>query len=278
MSPWRADAALAWTLRALAAIAGGIVVLIVGFLLIESLPALRAIGIGRFLSDASWHPRSDRFDMTPMIAASLAVTFGALLLAAPAGLGSAVFCRYYAPRRLAALYRRLIELLAGIPSVVYGFWGLVVVVPVIGSSLLAGILIVALMVLPTVALLADASLANVPREYVLGGTALGLTRSRMIQRLILPAARNGLVTAVILATARAIGETMAVLMVSGNVVRLPGSLTDPVRTLTANIALEMSYAADAHRSALFVSGLLLMMMVGLLIAAAESISKGHLYG
>jgi len=277
-SPWRADAALIWTLRGLATVAGGIVLLIVVFLLVESVPALQHIGVRRFVSDQSWHPLSNLFDMTPMIAASVAITLGALLMATPLGIGSALFCRYYAPRGVGPVYRRLIELLAGIPSVVYGLWGLVALVPIVTHSLLAGIVILALMVLPTVALIADASLANVPEEYLRGSAALGLTRWGMIQRVVLPSARSGLVTAVILAAARAIGETMAVLMVCGNVVRMPGSLLDPVRTLTANIALEMAYAIDTHRSALFVSGFLLMGVVGLLIAVAEWISKGRLHG
>jgi len=278
LSPWRADAALIWTLRGLAATAGGIVILILVFLVVESIPAMRHIGFERFASDASWYPLSDRFNMMPMLAASLTITIGAVLLAVPLGIGSALFCRYYAPRGVATAYRRLIELLAGIPSVIYGFWGLVVLVPMISHSLLAGIMILALMVLPTLALIADASLANVPNEYIWGSAALGLTRWGMIQRVILPAVRSGLVTAVILATARAIGETMAILMVCGNVVQMPKSLMDPVRTLTANIALEMAYATDTHRSALFVSGLLLMVLVGFLVVVAEWISKGRMYG
>jgi len=277
-SPQRADAALVWALRAMAAVAGGIVLLIVVFLIVESLPALGEIGPWRFVSDESWHPLSNRFDMTPMIVASLAITLGAMLLATPLGIGSALFCRFYAPKRIASIYRRLLELLAGIPSVVYGFWGLVVLTPMLSHGLLTGSVILALMVLPTVALISDASLANVPVEYIRGSAALGLTRWGTIRRVILPAARNGLVTASILATARAIGETMAVLMVCGNVVQMPKGLTDPIRTLTANIALEMAYAADTHRSALFVSGLLLMAIVGALIAVAEWISKGRLYG
>jgi len=268
---------LIWTLRLLAAAAAGIVLLILVFLLIESIPALRTIGLVRFFSDASWYPLSDRFNMAPMMAASLLVTVGAIALAIPLGFGSALFCRYYAPRWIAGAYRRMIEVLAGIPSVVFGFWGLVVLVPLVTHSLIAGILILALMILPTVALIADASLARVPEELIHGSAALGLTRWGMIRRVILPAARCGLMTSVILAVARAIGETMAVLMVCGNVVQMPKGLLDPVRTLTANIALEMAYATDTHRSALFVSGLLLMVIVGLLIAMAEWISKGRIY-
>lgn len=277
-SRWSTDTALVWVLRGLATVAGAIVILIVFFLVAESIPALAEIGPGRFVTDDSWHPLSNLFGMMPMIAASLVVTAGALVIATPLGIGSALFCRYYAPGRVAPTYRRLIELLAGIPSVVYGFWGLVVLVPIVSHSLLAGILVLALMVLPTIALVADATLAGVPEEYVRGSAALGLGRWGSIQRVLLPSVRRGLWSAVILAAARAIGETMAVLMVCGNVVQMPDSLLDPVRTLTANIALEMAYAADVHRSALFVSGLLLMSVVGLLIPFVGRISGEHAHG
>ena len=165
------------------------------------------------------------------------------------------------------LYRRLIELLAGIPSVVYGFWGLVTLVPLIarvrppGPSLLAGILILTIMILPTITLMAHAALAGVPKHYLQGAAALGLSRWATIRGVVFPAARSGLFTGVILETGRAIGETMAILMVCGNVVRTPHSLFDPIRTLTANIALEMGFALGDHRSALFVSGLLLTAMI-----------------
>jgi phosphate transport system permease protein len=174
-------------------------------------------------------------------------------------------------------------LLAGIPSVVYGFWGLVVLVPLIGriqppgTSLLAGIAILTIMILPTIALMADASLAKVPPEYLRGAAALGLSRWGMIRGVVFPAAKSGLFTGVILETGRAIGETMAMLMVCGNVVQTPKSLFDPMRTLTANIALEMAYATGDHRSALFVSGLVLMALIVALVVGAEVISKGQIY-
>ena len=177
----------------------------------------------------------------------------------------------------------LIELLAGIPSVVYGFWGLVVLVPLIGriqppgTSLLAGIAILTIMILPTIALMADASLAKVPPEYLRGAAALGLSRWATIRSIVFPAAKSGLFTGVILETGRAIGETMAILMVCGNVVQTPKSLFDPIRTLTANIALEMAYATGDHRSALFVSGLVLMALIVALVVGAEVISKGRIY-
>jgi len=179
---------------------------------------------------------------------------------------------------------RMIELLAGIPSVVYGFWGLVVLVPQIaeiqppGPSLIAGILILTIMILPTIALMADASLANVPQQYLRAAAALGLPRWATIWNVVFPAAKSGLFTGVILETGRAIGETMAILMVCGNVVQIPSSIFDPIRTLTANIALEMAYALGDHRAALFVSGLVLMAMIVALAVSAEWISRGRIYG
>lgn len=282
------DRLLTWTLHACGALTGAVVVLIAAFLLGESWPALGEIGPGRFLGDPSWHPAAEggegTFNLVPMIAGTLLATAGAVLLAAPLGLASAVFCRLYAPPALGRPYRRLIELLAGIPSVVYGFWGLVVLVPLVarvrppGASLLTGVLILALMVLPTVALTADAALESVPRRYLRGAAALGLGRWATLAGVALPAARSGVATGVILAAGRALGETMAVLMVCGNVVQVPASVFDPVRTLTANIALEMAYALGDHRSALFVSGLLLLALVSALVLAAEAVDRRRLHG
>lgn len=263
--------------------AGTIVLLIMVFLVLEALPALQHIGLVRFFTDSSWHPAEGLYNLTPMLWGTLFAMAGSVLIATPLGILSAVFCHYYAPPPLAGFYRRLIELLAGIPSVVYGFWGLVVLVPLIGElqppgpSLLAGILILTVMILPTIALTADVSLASVPPQYVRGAAALGLPRWATIRSVVLPAAKSGLFTGVILETGRAIGETMAILMVCGNVVQTPSSLFDPVRTLTANIALEMAYALGDHRAALFVSGLVLMAMIVALIVSAEWISRGRIY-
>jgi phosphate transport system permease protein len=274
---------LLWLLRGLALISAAIILLILFFLIWEAVPLLQQVGLSRFFTDASWHPASNEFNLAPMLAGTLLLTVASVLIATPLGILSAIFCHYYAPPAIAQLYRRLIELLAGIPSVVYGFWGLVVLVPLIGRlhppgpSLLAGTLILTLMILPTIALVADASLASVPPEYVKGAAALGLGRWAIIRGVVLPAARFGLMTGAILETGRAIGETMAVLMVCGNVVQVPHSLFDPVRTLTANIALEMAYAVDNHRAALFVSGLVLMGLIALLVAIAEVLNRGQLY-
>ncbi|MEH1969455.1 phosphate ABC transporter permease subunit PstC [Nostoc sp.] len=284
MSPSQSDIVLLWILRLLALITSIILVLITGFLLLESLPILRQVGWLRFVSDRSWHPVEGLYNLMPMLWGSLLVTLGSVLLAAPLGIGSAIFCQYYAPPLVGGLYRQLIELLAGIPSVVYGFWGLVVLVPLIGklqppgASLLAGIAILTLMILPTIALTAQASFSEVPTEYLQGAAALGISRWATIRSVVLTAAKSGIFSGLILGTGRAIGETMAVLMVCGNVVQIPTSLFDPVRTLTANIALEMAYATGNHRSALFVSGSLLMVAIAALVGVAEVISRKNIYG
>ncbi|WP_424097268.1 phosphate ABC transporter permease subunit PstC [Moorena producens] len=280
---FRSDTLLISTLKGCAVVAGAIVVLIVVFLITEALPVLGQVGLLPFFTDPSWHPAETLYNFTPMLWGTLLVTAGAMVVATPLGILSAVFCQYYAPPPMAGLYRRLIELLAGMPSVVYGFWGLVELVPLIGrfqppgASLLAGIAILTLMILPTIALTADASFAKVPPEYLQGSAALGLSRWATVRGVVFPAAKSGLFTGLILGTGRAIGETMAVLMVCGNVVQTPKSLFEPMRTLTANIALEMAYAMGNHRSALFVSGLLLMAIILVLVAIAEIISKEGIY-
>jgi phosphate transport system permease protein len=283
-SPSQSDIFLLWILRGLAVITGIIVILITTFLLLEALPILREAEWWRFVSDRSWHPVQGLYNLLPMLWGSLLVTFGSVLFAAPLGIGSAIFCQYYAPPVVGGLYRQLVNLLAGIPSVVYGFWGLVVLVPLIGklqppgTSLLAGIAILTLMILPTIALTAEASFSEVPTEYLQGAAALGISRWATIRSVVLPAAKSGLFTGLILGTGRAIGETMAVLMVCGNVVQTPTSIFDPIRTLTANIALEMAYATGNHRAALFVSGLLLMGAIAILVAVTESMSRRNIYG
>lgn len=275
------DLWLIWVLRLFAAIASVIMVLILGFVFKEALPILQEVGIRAFFQDPSWNPSQQSYNLVPMIWGTVLVTTGAVLLATPLGIISALFCQYYAPQAIASSYRRLIELLAGIPSVVYGFWGLVVLVPLInrlhppGTSLLAGIAILTLMILPTIALVADATFGEVPQEYLLGASAMGLSLWGTIWQIVLPVSKSGLLTGVILEIGRAIGETMAVLMVCGNVVQVPDSIFAPVRTLTANIALEMAYALDNHRSALFVSGLLLLSVIIVLAIAVELIASGE---
>jgi len=272
----RADALLIATTRGCAVIVASVALLVVVFLARESWPALAGIGPVRFVTDPSWHPLSGRFNLLPMIAATLLITIGAMLLAAPLGIASAIFGRFYAPPFVARWHRRLVELLAGVPSVVFGLWGLVVLVPLVatlggsGQSLLAATLVLGVMVLPMVALTASAALAAVPSELLFGGAALGLGRWSIAWRIAVPAARGGIVAGLFLAVSRALGETMAVVMLAGNVVQFPRSVTDPVRTLTANMALEMGYATAEHRSILFVSGLVLMLTVSILVLAGVS--------
>ncbi|MDP3744840.1 MAG: phosphate ABC transporter permease subunit PstC [Methylotenera sp.] len=280
---WQADTWLRAVLISAATVAAGILLLITLFLLRESWPALQRVGVLRFISDTGWHPLEGAFNLAPMLIATFAASVGAILLAAPLGVATAVFGRFYAPPVVAGVFKRILALLAGIPSVVFGLWGLTVLVSLIaewqppGTSLLAGILILAFMVLPTAALTADAALNAVPESYLRGANALGISRSGIILNVAIPAARSGIIGGILLATARALGETMAVLMVAGNVVQVPSSLFDPVRVLTANIALEMAYATGDHRSALFVSGLALMLIVVGLAAMAGKLG-GRLHG
>lgn len=275
------DTLLRWVLRSGAVVSALVMAMIMLFLLVESWPVLQHLSLARFFTDSSWHPLEGAYNLTPMLSGTLFASIGALLLAIPLGIASAIFIVFYASPRSALLYRRLIELLAGIPSVVFGFWGLTILVPLInqlhppGASLLAGILVLTLMILPTIALTAYAAFSAVPNEYMRSAAALGLSRWGMIRGVIFPAARTGIVAGVILAAGRALGETMAVLMVAGNVVQHPESLFDPIRTLAANIALEMAYAMGDHRAVLFVSGLMLMLLVMILSGLAGWLGKNR---
>ncbi len=265
----------------MAVLAGAITVLVFIFVLRESFPALQHAGIFAFFTDSSWNPKENLFNLSPMLSATLFAALGALLIAAPLGIFTAIFCSFYAPPSISWTYRRAIELLSGIPSVVYGFWGLTVMVPWLsekyppGSSLLAGILILSIMILPTMALAAEASFASFPSQYLNGATALGFSRFRIITSIVLPSVRPSLLAGLILQAGRALGETMAILMVCGNIVQWPENLFSPVRTLTANMALEMAYASGNHRSALFVSGLFLILMVLICVSLAQHLESRH---
>jgi len=264
-----------------AAISALVMLLIVIFLIVESWSLLGRISPIRFLTDAAWYPLEEAYYLLPMLAGTLYASAGALLLAIPLGMASALFIVYYASPRLSRWYRRLIELLAGIPSVVFGFWGLTTLVPLInqlhppGASLLAAALVLTLMILPTIALTSVSALAAVPREFLHSAAVLGLSRWGMIHGVVLPAARTGVVAGIMLAMGRAMGETMAVLMVAGNVVQYPDGWFDPIRTLASNIALEMAYAMGDHRAVLFVSGLLLMLIVMILSSMAGWLGRSR---
>ena len=219
-----------------------------------------------------------------MFVGTLYATLGAVTLAAPCGVALAVFATFYAPPPIARVVHGVLGLLAGIPSVVYGLWGLVTLVPLLnrlhppGLSLLMGIVILTLMILPTIALLAEAALRSVPREYTLGAAALGCTRWQIAHSVAMPAARSGLLTAVLLGSGRALGETMAVSMVMGNTIQIPDSVWVPARTLTAHIGLEMAYATGSHRAALFAAGLWLLAGVIGLVFMVDRINRERKHG
>lgn len=278
--PSRSEKILALFLRICAGVTGAIVIFIFAFLISESTSAVSKKSFLHFFADSAWYPSEGLYNLLPMLWGTLMASFGAVLLAAPLGILSAIYCRFYGSSRMVWFYRRMIELLAGVPSVVYGFWGLVVLVPLIGQihspgpSLIAGVLILTIMILPTMALAADASFGNVPSEFINGAAALGFSKWTTIFHVVAPSVGSSLLTALILQSGRAIGETMAILMVCGNVVNVPENFFAPIRTLTANIALEMAYAMGDHRTALFVSGLVLLLIVAALVFAAEFISRG----
>ncbi|NQV28826.1 MAG: phosphate ABC transporter permease subunit PstC [Rhodopirellula sp.] len=268
-------------------LASSIVLVILMFVASEATPALTRPGIGRFFTDTSWRPSSSdnaAYGIGALLVGSLLVTSGAVAVAGIPGVLSALFVRFYAPRIIAVVYRRIIELLAGIPSVVFGFWGLVVLVPIInriappGQSLLAGILVLALMILPTIAVTSEVALRSVPKSYGDAAAALGMGRWATIWKISLPVAARGIAAGFLLAAARAIGETMAVVMVCGNIIQVPDSLFAPVRTVTANIAMEMGEAQAEHRSALFVTGLVLMLLVAALLFAASGPRRSDAHG
>lgn len=249
-------------------------VAVIAVLLIGSKPALLQVSLFAFVVGLDWYPTAGEFGLFPMILGTVLTSVGAILVAGPLGILCAIYVHYYAGKIPGTAFRLTLQTLACIPSVVYGLWGLTVLVPFIasyrppGASLLAGILVLSIMIVPTVTVLAEAGFRQLTPSYYLGGLALGCPRPVAIARVVLPALRGPLLVAFVLGLARAFGETMAVLMVTGNAITLPKGVFEPVRTLPSNIALEMAYAMDIHRSALFVSGLVLMGVVLLLLAAS----------
>lgn len=252
-----------------ACVSVGSVALITIYIITAGAPAMISIGAGNFLFGEHWQPKSDIYGIFPMILSSILGTFGAILIGVPIGILAAVFLSETAAPLLAKLVRPAIELLAGIPSVVYGFFGMLVIVPAIrtafpgktiGDSLLAVIIILAIMVLPTIVSVTETSLQAVPQAYREASLALGATPTTTIFKVTIPAARSGILAGVILGVGRAIGETMAVIMVAGNVANMP-SLLGTVRMLTTGIAMEMSYASGLHRQALFAIGLVLFFFI-----------------
>lgn len=259
------------------------VALICVFLFVNGIPGMVKIGVWDFLSGTRWKPGNDIYGILPMILGSVYVTAGALIIGVPAGLLTAVFLSRFASKRLAKLVRPAVSLLAGIPSVVFGFFGLVVIVPMVrqlfggsGFSLIAACILLGMMILPTIITVSESALNAVPPNYYEGALALGATHERAVFRVVLPAARSGVMAAVILGVGRAVGEAMAVMMVAGNRAVIPESLFAGVRTLTSNIVMEMGYAADLHREALIATAVVLfvfIMIINLLFSVIKRKAK-----
>jgi len=263
-----------------------VIALITLFIFAKGMPVIIKVGMGDFLFNTDWRPTKGVYGIGAMVVGSLAVTLASMAWAVPLAIATAIFMAEIAPRRMAKLLGSLVELLAGIPSVVYGFVGLLVVVPFIrehlggnGMSVLAGAVILGIMILPTVVNISRDSIQAVPSEYKEGSLALGASHYQTIARVIVPAARSGIITAVVLGMGRAIGETMAVVMVTGNSTVVPGSLLAPVRTMTSNIVLEMGYAAGDHQAALFATGMILfVLIVALNLMVTWGARAGGAYG
>jgi phosphate transport system permease protein len=250
------------------------------FIISKGVPIIAKVGFFQFVFGMKWAPSQGAFGIFPMIVGSVSVTIGAAILGVPIAICCSIFLAEFAPVKFRNFFRPAIQLLAGIPSVVYGFWGVIFVVPFIrnylggpGLSILAGSIILAIMILPTVISITEVSILALPRYYKEGALALGLTHWQTIRSLLLPAAKSGIVAAVILGIGRAIGETMAVIMVLGNAVALPTSILDPVRTLTTNIGIEMGYASGEHQEALFATGVVLLVIIMILNASAQYIVR-----
>lgn len=253
--------------------------LICVFLFANGVPAMAEIGLFDFMLGAKWKPGNDIYGIMPMILGSIYTTAGAIVLGVPIGILMAIFMARFCPPKLYKILKPAVDLLAGIPSIVYGFFGLIVLVPFVrnnfggdGQSILTASILLGIMILPSIISVSESSLRAVPESYYEGGLALGASHERSVFFAVVPAAKSGILAGVILGVGRAIGETMAVMMVVGNQTRVPDSLFDGVRTLTTNIVMEMGYATDLHREALVATAVVLFVFV-LIINLAFSLLK-----
>ncbi len=244
------------------------VITICVFMFANGVPAIKEIGITKFLFGTQWRVSQNLFGIWPMIVGSIYVTAGAMIIGVPIGILTAVFLAKYCPKKLYKFIKPIINLMAGIPSIIYGFFGLVVIIPIIqeifgtaGDGILAASILLGMMILPTIINTAESSIVAVPEAYYEGALALGATKERSIFKTVIPAAKSGVMSGIILGMGRAIGETMAVVMVAGNQAIIPDSITSGVRTLTANIVLEMAYATGLHRRALIATAVVLFVFV-----------------
>ena len=261
------------------------VVLICVFLFANGVPAMQEIGFAKFLRGTKWKPGNDLYGIFPMILGSIYVTGGALIIGVPIGILMSIFMARFCPEKLHKVLKPIVDLLAGIPSIVYGFFGLVVMVPFVrehfkgfvrqrfnGQSILTAALLLGIMILPTIISVSESSIRAVEQSYYEGALALGATHERSVFSVVVPAAKSGVFAAIVLGVGRALGETMAVMMVVGNQARVPDGIFQGVRTLTTNIVLEMGYATDLHREALIATGVVLFVFI-LIINISFSILK-----
>ena len=247
------------------------VLLICFFLFANGIPAMGEIGLFKFLSGVNWKPGNNIYGILPMILGSIYVTAGALVIGVPIGLLTAVFLARFCPKGIYRIVKPAVSLMAGIPSVVYGFFGMCVIVPMIrplaekfqgdSYSMLAASILLGLMILPTIVEVTESSLRAVPDSYYEASLALGATHERSVYCAVFPAAKSGIMAGIVLGVGRAIGETMAVIMIAGNQPRVPDSIFDGVRTMTANIVIEMGYASGLHRQALIATGVVLFVFI-----------------
>lgn len=256
------------------------VAMICVFLFANGIPAIGKIGVFQFLAGEKWKPGNDLYGILPMILGSIYVTAGAVIIGVPIGILTAVFMSKFCPRRIYKVVKPAIDLLAGIPSVVYGFFGMVVIVPVVsqlfggsGKSMLTASILLGIMILPTIIGVSESAINAVPSSYYEGSLALGASHERSVFFATLPAAKSGILAGVILGVGRAIGETMAVIMVAGNQARMPKGILHGVRTMTANIVLEMGYATDLHREALIATAVVLFVFILIINLSFSIISR-----
>ena len=272
---------------ACAAVSAASVALITIFIFGRGLPILAKAGPVAFITGGNWSPGNEVYGILPLIAGSISVTLGALIIGVPLGISCAVFLAEVLGKRQAKFFQSAIELLAGIPSVVYGFFGLIILVPALrklthaihadsgatGFSILAGAIILAIMILPTIVSMSTNAINAVPLKYREASLAMGADKRETITKVILPAAKSGIFSSAVLGMGRAIGETMAVMMVTGNVASLPTGIMSPVATMTGTIAMEMSYATPTHQQALFAIGIVLFIIIMILNGSAQLIMK-----
>jgi len=250
------------------------------FTLREGLPAFQQVGFTHFIFGTEWRPGIEKFGILPMIIGSLAVTLGAMVLAIPLGIGCAVLLAEVAPHRVRQFLRPAVEILVGIPSVVYGLIGMLLIVPLVremggtGYSIAAGALVLTAMVLPTIISISEDSIRAVPRKYKEGALALGATHWQTIWHVLIPAARSGITAGIILGIGRAIGEAMAMIMVTGNAVQIPTSPLDSTRTMAGGIAVEINYASGLHQNALFAIGVVLFVVILIINSFAMVAMRG----